>query len=229
MIEAPEAPAVRALLAVFSDEASSPNNITAMKALLTSLGLDGELAAERPLPTGRPELARVRALNHALLRDELLATARRKERVEAGARVLAVMYERVRKTMLSIADQASQNGVDVRRPALCNELPIEIYLLALQSNADPSTIFECAAVRNERQLFSISLICEYRVLLEGAWPFLFRLELSRDFGYHGTNVIHLPSGQALSNFGRAAANEAFFPDLLQKWLEEPAHWDDRIV
>jgi serine/threonine protein kinase len=228
MIECDDADRIRAVLAVCSDESTSPPDAEAMRRLLTMLGL----SAQEPQIQGEHDantFANALELQTRQLKVELIEKQTRRERTEAAALVLAPIYEDIRGRMRGIARSARAAGLPVDISALLNDHPIAISMSALKEQRQSVTLFECRCTPAKGVAFRITLQCEHRELLAGGWPFYFTLTIRPGPGYRDNDVLHLTDGTPLVNFGCSKTTNDLFPGLLQKWLNEPAHWQEFSV
>lgn len=176
-------------------------------------------------PGEPPVFARAIELQSRQLRVERTEQQLRREQVASAIRVLASTYEDVRSRLKAIAHAAREQGLPVSVTYATNEHPIHIILSALKEQRDMVTLFECRAVPAMGVPFSIRMNCEYRSLAPEAWPLRFMLLIEPRFEYSDNDIVHLVDGSPHTDWLRKQISNDHFPQLLQRWLDEPAHWE----
>ncbi|MBV8757101.1 MAG: protein kinase [Deltaproteobacteria bacterium] len=177
-----------------------------------------------PQTNAAPSFARAIELQSRQLREEQTEQQRRVEIVAAANRALAPTYEAIRSRLNAIAQAARDQGLPVSQAELVNEHPIEITLSALKEQTGSVRLFECHARPARGVPFAISLDCEYRPMLPAAWPLRFTLAINPGPDYPDNDVVHMLDGSPYTSWVRERTTNEHFPRLLEKWLDEPAHW-----
>lgn len=171
----------------------------------------------------KPTFSRAVALQTQQLQQEMSEQQTRCEMVATAIDALSSTYEGIRGQLIEIVEAARQAQLPVSL-ALLNQNPIAVSLSVLKEYESQVTLFECNARPAMGRPFQIALECEYRFLTPAIWPLRFTLTITPGPGYSDNDVVHFMDGSPLTNWACQPTTNEHFPRLLERWLDEPAHW-----